>query len=47
MRLILAKVVYNFDMALAEESRGWMDNPRSYAVWEKPDLMVHLTPVKR
>ncbi|OAA45480.1 cytochrome P450 ClCP1 [Metarhizium rileyi] len=43
MRLILARVVYNFDMRLAPGSSGWL-NQRSYTLWEKNPLMVHLTP---
>ncbi|KAJ2984481.1 hypothetical protein NUW58_g6035 [Xylaria curta] len=47
MRLILAKIVYNFDMTLADDSRGWLDDQRAYIVWEKPALNVHLKPVVR
>ena len=47
MRLILAKVVYNFDISLAEESKGWIEKSKSYVVWEKPDLMINLTLAKR
>lgn len=43
MRLILARVVYNFDMKLASESSGWL-NQRSFALWEKNPLLVYLTP---
>ncbi|KAI8966684.1 cytochrome P450 [Daldinia sp. FL1419] len=45
MRLILAKILYNFDMKLDEESLGWAVDQRSFSVWEKPPLLVHLTPV--
>ncbi|KAI1745964.1 putative cytochrome P450 monooxygenase [Xylaria scruposa] len=45
MRLILAKIVYNFDMTLADDSRGWLDDQRAFVVWEKPALNVHLKPV--
>ncbi|KAI0443926.1 cytochrome P450 [Xylaria telfairii] len=47
MRLILAKIVFNFDMTLADDSRGWLDDQRAYTVWEKPALNVHLKPVAR
>ncbi|KHN94126.1 cytochrome P450 ClCP1 [Metarhizium album ARSEF 1941] len=43
MRLILARVVYNFDMKLASESSGWL-NQRAFTLWEKNPLMVYLTP---
>lgn len=47
MRLILAKIIFNFDLALANESKGWMEKSKIFAVWEKDNLMIHLTPVKR
>jgi hypothetical protein len=43
MRLILARVVYSFDMKLAADSSGWLDQ-RSYTLWEKKPLLVYLTP---
>ena len=43
MRLIIARVIWNFDMELAPESQGWIDQ-LSFVVWEKPELRVKLTP---
>ncbi|KAK9413548.1 putative Cytochrome P450 [Seiridium unicorne] len=45
MRLILAKIIYNFDMKLADESRGWLETQKLYVIWDKPPLDVYLTPV--
>lgn len=47
MRLILARVVFNFDMKLTEESQGWMERQKIHVLWKKGPLNVHLTPVKR
>ncbi|KAI5867907.1 cytochrome P450 [Durotheca rogersii] len=44
MRLILARIVFNFDMRLADDSRRWFDGQRVYIVWEKPMLNVYMTP---
>ncbi|KAK1978747.1 cytochrome P450 [Colletotrichum cereale] len=44
MRLMLARVVWAFDLRLDDQSRGWMDEQSCYTVWSKPSLMVHLTP---
>lgn len=44
MRLILAKILYNFDMTLSDECRDWMKQ-KSYTLWDKPSLNVYLTPV--
>jgi hypothetical protein len=43
MRLILARILYNFDMKLAEQSKGWMEQ-RAWSLWDKPDLWVYLVP---
>jgi hypothetical protein len=39
MRLILSKVIYNFDLELCPESEDWMDQ-EVYALWQKKPLMV-------
>ena len=46
MRLILARVIYNFDMQLVDEDHDWMDQ-KVYILWIKHKLEVFLTPVKR
>ena len=46
MRLILARMIWNFDMELAPESQGWI-NQLSFVVWDKPPLKVKLTPAAR
>lgn len=43
--MILARVVFNFDMQIAEESKGWMERQRIFNLWQKLPLKVHLTPV--
>lgn len=47
MRLILARLVWNFDLAITEGSREWLHDQRSYLLWDKPDLDIYLTPAKR
>ncbi|KAJ5237155.1 hypothetical protein N7489_007246 [Penicillium chrysogenum] len=44
MRLILALIIFNFDMEIADEARGWI-NQRNFLMWEKGPLKVHLTRV--
>ncbi|KAI0898217.1 putative cytochrome P450 [Annulohypoxylon nitens] len=46
MRLILAKIVYNFDMSLAADSRDWLQDQKAYIVWDKPPLHVYLKPIR-
>ncbi|MCJ1442591.1 MAG: hypothetical protein MMC23_003087 [Stictis urceolatum] len=45
MRLILARMVYNFDMRLDESSIGWIKQ-RNYLLWQKGPLRVHLAPAR-
>lgn len=46
MRIILSRVLWNFDMRIAEESVDWMSKQRIYNLWEKGPLMVYLTPAR-
>lgn len=41
MRLILARVLWNFDIELCEESKAWNEQ-KAYLLWEKPALMCLL-----
>lgn len=47
MRMILARVIFNFDMSIAEDSKGWMERQKIFLFWQKGPLNVHLTPVAR
>lgn len=44
MRLILTKLVRNFDMELMPEPNNWLDQD-VFIVWEKHPLFVKLKPV--
>ena len=45
MRLILARIIFNFDLRLAEDSRGWMEKQKVWNFWQRGPLNVYLTPV--
>lgn len=47
MRLILAKVLFNFDLELVDKKTDWMADQKLFTLWEKPSLMVRLKPVVR
>ena len=47
MRLILARLLWNFDVELDERSRRWIDEMNIFVLWEKQPLFVKLTPVVR
>ncbi|CAE7214985.1 hypothetical protein PTT_05647 [Pyrenophora teres f. teres 0-1] len=45
MRLLMAKVLYNFDMELCPESNNWLDQD-TYVIWQKKPLICQLKSVK-
>lgn len=44
MRLLIAKVLYSFDLDLAPESDDWADQ-ETYILWQKKPLMCKLKAV--
>ncbi|KAH8736553.1 cytochrome P450 [Ilyonectria robusta] len=44
MRLILARLLWRFDLELEGESEDWMKGQRIYGFWVKPSLMCRLSP---
>lgn len=46
MRLILARIVYNFDFELVDKKTDWMDQ-KVYLLWIKPELNVVAKEAKR
>lgn len=46
MRLILAKMLWHFDLELVHPEHDWMGSQKVFALWEKGALDVRLTPVK-
>jgi hypothetical protein len=47
MRLVMAKLVWNFDFELDPRSKDWIDQNKVYLLWEKPQLWLKLIPRKR
>lgn len=43
MRLILTKLLYNFDIELCEESKMWIDQ-KIFIMWDKSPLMCNIRP---
>ncbi|KAJ0415698.1 cytochrome P450 [Aspergillus carlsbadensis] len=43
MRLILARMVFNFDMEIDQPGQDWLDQD-CFVLWEKPALLVRLSP---
>jgi hypothetical protein len=47
MRLTLAKVLFEFDLQLQEESRDWLSRVKALGFWEMPELVVKVVPVNK
>ena len=47
MRIILARLLFEFDLELMESSKLWLENLKNFALWQKDPLMVTLKPVIR
>jgi hypothetical protein len=47
MRVILAKVLWHFDLALLPGMDDWLARHKLFMLWEKPALMVELRRVAR
>jgi cytochrome P450 len=47
MRLLLAKMLWNFDFELENPEVDWHSTLRAYLIWDRTPLKVRLQPVKR
>ena len=47
MRLILAKIIWSFDLELDPKSENWMKECKVMTLWQKPELAVHVKEVAR
>lgn len=44
MRTIMARMLFNFDMRLANGYEKWADRCPIHNLWEKPPLLIHFRP---
>lgn len=47
MRLTMAKMMFSFDLELAEPDLDWWNLQGTYLVWEKIPLMIQLHPMSK
>ena len=45
IRLVLCKLLWNFNFTVMPESASWMDQ-KVYILWQKPPLMMKLSAAK-
>ncbi|KAF6812515.1 trichothecene c-15 hydroxylase, partial [Colletotrichum plurivorum] len=44
MRLIIARVIWNYDIRLADDTLDWANESEVYVLWQKGPVNVYLTP---
>jgi hypothetical protein len=42
--MIMAKLLWNFDFSLADNSNRWLEEQNIYLIWERGPLMANLRP---
>lgn len=47
MRLILAKIIWNYDMRMDAACKDWVKDARQFLNWEKGPLNIYWTPRKK
>ncbi|KAK3320293.1 cytochrome P450 [Cercophora scortea] len=47
MRLILARIIFDFDLKLADDSQQWIERQWVHILWDRIPLNVIFTPLKR
>ncbi|KAE8398257.1 benzoate 4-monooxygenase cytochrome P450 [Aspergillus pseudonomiae] len=45
VRIVLAKLLWHFDIILDPQCEKW-DTQKSYSVWERPPLLITITPIR-
>lgn len=45
MRLIMARLLWNFDLEIGPDIDAWIQQQKNWTLWEKPPLLVLLKPV--
>lgn len=40
LRIVLAKILWNFDLELVDMAEDWVSKQRIYLIWQKVPLMV-------
>ncbi|OJJ36223.1 hypothetical protein ASPWEDRAFT_173006 [Aspergillus wentii DTO 134E9] len=44
LRLVLSRLVWNFNIELADPNEDWIAKHQVFTLWRKPELKVKLTP---
>lgn len=47
MRLIMAKLLWKFDLELVDGGKNWLEGQKIFGFWAKPPLLCRLYPVER
>lgn len=44
LQTIMAKLVFSYDLELVNKDLDWLRDSRMHTLWEKPPLMVRISP---
>ena len=44
LRVIIARIIWNFDFELVNKEMDWFRDSRVFIMWDKPDLMLKICP---
>lgn len=47
MQILLAKLVWHFDMELSDKQTTWVQDLRVYGLWDKGPLMIRVKEAER
>ncbi|KAI0395986.1 isotrichodermin C-15 hydroxylase [Xylariaceae sp. FL0594] len=47
MRIILARIIFDFDLKLSDSSKDWVDRQKAFALWDRIPLEVYITPARK
>ena len=42
----MSRVLWNFDLRIADSSRDWLERQKIYMLWDKGPLYAYLSPSK-
>lgn len=46
MRVLMAKILYNFSFELVDPDDNWASNKKAYSAWNNSGLKLRLQPLK-
>lgn len=45
-RIVLARIIWNFDIKISDQSKKWREKQHTYVLWDKKNFNAILKPVR-